>query len=227
MSVPASRMDDTRSSLLVRIKDNDGEAWLQIIRWIGPFLLRWCRLAKLQPADVEDVSQGILQSLWTHAASFRKDEPGRSFRGWVYTLTRNRIVDLQRQASPRGLPAMELPAAPDPSEGPELQRRAVSLVLEKIVADHADDPGFKSFYRTAVDGLTAPEVAAELGLKSWTVRHIIPQLKINTFRMIRNGNSLRVDINGTPANNAPIDSVRIGMTAGKVDGVVARFYGIK
>ncbi len=162
--------DDTRSRLLVRVKNNEPDAWLKLVKWIGPFIVRRCRRAGLQAADVEDVSQQVLQNIWTHLASFRKEEPGHSFRGWAYTLTRTRIADFRRQAPPRNLPGGDLPAMPDPSDATHLLQRAQFLVLQEILAQNANDPGFKAFYRTAVDGLTATAAGEELRMKAWTVR---------------------------------------------------------
>src|SRR5437868_2966054 len=53
--------DDTRSSLLLRVNNRDADAWLKLVKWIGPFILGWCRKARLQPADCDDVAQEVLQ----------------------------------------------------------------------------------------------------------------------------------------------------------------------
>jgi RNA polymerase sigma-70 factor (ECF subfamily) len=171
MSVPSrSPADDTSSSLLLRVKNSESDAWLQLVNWIGPSILGWCQRARLQPAEIDDVSQHVLQNIWAHLPSFRKDQPNHSFRGWVYTMTRNQIADLRRQSALRGLPQVELPVEPDASEAASLLQRAQAVVLQELVAQNAGDAGFKAFYRTAVDGLSASAAADELGLKEWTVR---------------------------------------------------------
>jgi RNA polymerase sigma-70 factor (ECF subfamily) len=162
--------DNTSSSLLARVNQRDANAWLQLVQWIGPFILRWCRQARLQPADCDNVGQEVLQRVWSRLSTFRKETPGQSFRGWVYTVTKNCIADLRRQGVQRPLTEMAMPAEPDPSEAGDFQSRAVRMVLQQVFARHAEDPGFRAFYRTAVDGLSAPEVARELGMKAWTVR---------------------------------------------------------
>jgi RNA polymerase sigma-70 factor, ECF subfamily len=167
---PAPAADETRSSLLLRVRDQDAEAWRQLVLWIGPFILRTCRKAGLQATDADDVSQSVLETVWSRLHTFRKDNPRDSFRGWVYTITRNRVIDFRRRPTPRPLPSVELPDTPDPAEAGELENRALSLILREAAVRHAADPGFKAFYRTAVDGLTAPQAAAELGLTAWAVR---------------------------------------------------------
>ncbi|HKI37012.1 MAG TPA: sigma-70 family RNA polymerase sigma factor [Gemmataceae bacterium] len=171
MSAPSPPADDTSSSLLARVKNHDADACVQLVQWIGPFILRWCQRARLQAADRDDVSQQVLKNIWSRLATFRKDKPNDSFRGWVYTITRNCILDLweRRRGAPHPLP-VELPAEADPSEARDLKRRALHLLIQEVIARHAGDSGFQAFYRTAVDGLSAVEAAQELGLSPDAVR---------------------------------------------------------
>ncbi len=106
MSDPARPDDDTSSSLLVRVKNRDPDACLRLVEWIGPFILSWCRRAGLQPADRDEVSQQALLNVWGRLAAFRKEKPGDSFRGWVYSITRSRILDLWVRAAGRPTPAV-------------------------------------------------------------------------------------------------------------------------
>jgi RNA polymerase sigma-70 factor (ECF subfamily) len=182
MSQPSPSADDTSSSLLARARQYDADAWLQLVKWIGPFVLNWCRRARLQAADCEDVSQQALANIWRRLGTFRKDSPGHSFRGWVYVITKNCIADLHerrrraqaadRLAAGRPLPepAVELPAEDDPAAAHSWKQRALQLLIRDVVAAHANDRGFRAFYRTAVDGLSAVAVAQELGLSADVVR---------------------------------------------------------
>ena len=175
-------VDDTSSSLLARVKNQNADAWLQLATWVGPYILGWCRRAGLQAADCDDVSQQVLTNVWHGLAKFRADQAGQSFRGWVYVITRNCVADLRerrrreqaldRLAVPRpaATPERELPAEDDPAAAPFWKRRALQLLLKEIITRHAEDRGFKAFYRTAVDGLTAPEVAGEIGMSADVVR---------------------------------------------------------
>jgi DNA-directed RNA polymerase specialized sigma24 family protein len=63
-----------------------------------------------------------------------------------------------------------LPAEADPAEAQDLKRRALHLLIQDIIAPHINDPGFKAFYRTAVDGLSAVQAAQELGASADMVR---------------------------------------------------------
>jgi RNA polymerase sigma-70 factor (ECF subfamily) len=182
MSQPSPPADDTSSSLLARVRKQDADAWLQLVKWIGPFILGWCRRARLQPADGEDVCQQVLTNVWRRLDTFRTELPGHSFRGWVYVITKNCIADLQEQrrralagerlasARPQAGPAAELPAEDDPAAAHDWKQRALQLLIQEVIALHANDRGFRAFYRTAVDGLSAVAAAQELGLSADVVR---------------------------------------------------------
>jgi RNA polymerase sigma-70 factor, ECF subfamily len=171
MSAPSPVDDDNSSSLLARAKNHDADACVQLVRWIGPFILRCCQRARLQAADRDDVSQQVLKTIWNRLATFRKDKPNDSFRGWVYTITRKCILDFwtQRRAAPHTLP-VELPAKADLSEAHDLKQRAIHLLIQDVIIRHAGAGGFQAFCRTAVDGLSAVEAAKELGLSPDAVR---------------------------------------------------------
>jgi RNA polymerase sigma-70 factor (ECF subfamily) len=172
MSVPTPpTTDDTSSSLLSRVKNQDADAFLQLVHWIGPFILRWCLRAGLQSADRDEVSQLVLIKLWRGLANFRKDRPDDSFRGWVFTITRNCICDwfARNKDTPHALPAAVL-ARTEPSDEQDLKRRAVHLIIRELITRHVGDRGFQAFRRTVVDGLSAVMVAEELGMSPDVVR---------------------------------------------------------
>jgi RNA polymerase sigma-70 factor (ECF subfamily) len=171
MSAPTPPPDDTRSSLLARARKQHPDAWQRLVRWIGPFILRWCRTARLQPADQDEVCQQVLLKVWGGLGGFRNKKPGDAFRGWVYTITRNCIADLiaRRRTEPGPLPLV-LPDVPDPAEAQDLKRRALHLLIQEAIGPAVNDRGFKAFYRTAVDGLSAVQAAGELGMSPDVVR---------------------------------------------------------
>ena len=164
-------MDQTSSSLLLRVKNQDADARVRLVQWIGPFILRWCRQFSLQSADQEEVTQQVLLNVWQHLDSFRKVNPKDSFRGWVYAITRNCVRDFKtrRQETPFRLPEQwESPS--DTSEDEELSQRALQLILDDALSEFQTDVGFQAFYQTAVNNRVASEVADDLGLSHASVR---------------------------------------------------------
>jgi RNA polymerase sigma-70 factor (ECF subfamily) len=166
-----SSEDGTSSSLLASVRSGSAAAWIKLARWIGPLILKWCRRAGLQSADGDEVAQQVLTNIWRRLETFRRDRPGDSFRGWVYVITRNCIRDLQAQhrRGPGPLPP-EVPVEADSADANELQRRALQILVQNAIARYVNDRGFKAFYRTAVDGLSAVEAGRELNLSPDVVR---------------------------------------------------------
>src|SRR2546421_9328981 len=82
----------TRASLLVRIRDgNDAEAWRQFVRLYAPVVYGFARKRGLQDADAADLMQEVFRSVAGAAGRLDYDPKRGSFRGWLYTVTRNKI----------------------------------------------------------------------------------------------------------------------------------------
>src|SRR5438105_13882640 len=84
----------TRASLLVRLRDgNDAEAWQQFVRLYAPVVYGFARKRGLQDADAADVMQDVLRSVAGAAVRLNYDPARGSFRGWLYTVSRNKIFN--------------------------------------------------------------------------------------------------------------------------------------
>ena len=83
----------TSSSLLARVKARDQDAWRRLVRLYGPLVDFWLRRGNLQPADARDVFQEVFKAVAEGIGNFRKDRPCDRFRGWLRTITRNKLAD--------------------------------------------------------------------------------------------------------------------------------------
>src|SRR5262245_56120301 len=81
------------TSLLVRVRALDPQAWQHLMALFEPVVHGWCRAAGLQPADAADVQQEVFQAVALNIGKFRRDRPGDSFRGWLWGITRNKLLD--------------------------------------------------------------------------------------------------------------------------------------
>src|SRR5436853_6854235 len=82
----------TPLSLLQKVRGRDQQAWNQLVDLYGPMVYDWCLRAGLQPADAADVGQDVFMPVARAIGEFRRDRPGDSFRGWLYTITRRKIM---------------------------------------------------------------------------------------------------------------------------------------
>jgi RNA polymerase sigma-70 factor (ECF subfamily) len=172
----------TSSSLLARLKAHDADAWDRLVTLYAPLVIHWCRQSDLQDQDAADVLQEVLQAMATHIDGFRRDKKGHTFRGWLRTITRNKVRDhfrrLKREPEgPGGTEAQlrlaQLPGPPAPDDetaaqaGPnrELFHRALALIRGEF-----EDRTWQAFWRTAVEGQPARDVAADLAMTPGAVR---------------------------------------------------------
>src|SRR5262249_62247129 len=56
-------------------------------------VLHWCGRWRLQDEDAADVFQEVFQAVARHIKSFRKQRAEDTFRGWLRTITRNKVHD--------------------------------------------------------------------------------------------------------------------------------------
>ena len=94
-------MHTTSFSLLERLRTpKAGEAWERFVDLYTPLLFYWSRQAGLQEADAADVVQETITSLFKLLPEFHY-QPGKSFRGWLFTMNRNKCRELQRKQKVR------------------------------------------------------------------------------------------------------------------------------
>ena len=93
---PDSQGSETSSSLLNRVNARDAVAWERLVDLYTPAVYCWCRKAGLSSADAADIGQEVFKSVARSIARFRHDRPSDSFRGWLRTITRNKIRDFYR-----------------------------------------------------------------------------------------------------------------------------------
>ena len=87
----------TSASLLRRARINDPEAWQRLVNSYSRRVYRWCRQARLQPADASNVAQEVFAIVARKLSTFQYREDGDSFRGWMRRITQNKIRDHFRQ----------------------------------------------------------------------------------------------------------------------------------
>ena len=166
----------------VRMDTEDQASWHQFMDIYRPLVTHWCRRINIKSTDTEDVCQDVFTSVLMSINRFRKEKESDTFRGWLRTITRCRVVDYLRRKT-HEVPAMrniDIDAEVAPLVEPEElsdsdneSRKASREVLRaavKAVQDRSDDNTWQAFIRTAVDDQNATEVANELGMSSDAVR---------------------------------------------------------
>jgi RNA polymerase sigma-70 factor (ECF subfamily) len=147
----------------------------------APLVFQWCRRRGLREPDAADVVQNVFQAVATHLEPFRKEVPGDTFRGWLRTITENKIRDHFRRTADEaeavgGTEAQQrlaqLPAAAD-AEGSGSARDWDTLYLRRVldvVRPEFEERTWQAFWRTAIDGAAPGDVAADLSMSAGAVR---------------------------------------------------------
>ena len=169
----------TRLSLLLRLGEpNDREARGRFIELYAPLLYRFFRRRTLQDADAADLTQDVLQVVAQRVKTFSHNGVRGAFRGWLYTIARNRLRHFLAQRQRTTAPASDgeaadlVEAAPAPDEAgiweQDYRRRVFAWASEQVRA-RVDPSTWQAFWQTAIEGRTGDEVAKSQGMSSGAV----------------------------------------------------------
>lgn len=185
------------SSLLQRIRAGEQDAWRRLVGLFGPVVYRWSREFGVQAADAADVVQEVFRTVAAHAERFHRDSKEDTFRGWLWTITRNKARDhfRTRRSQPSALGGtdaqehlLQVPEGsserlsgatyplPGKNETAELARRALEMIRAEF-----EDRTWQAFARTTLDRRSPAEVGEELGMSVAAVY----QAKSRVMRRIR------------------------------------------
>lgn len=196
----------TRQSLLVQIRDlnNDG-AWTQFVDAYAPLVYRYARRQGLQDADAADVTQDVLRSVVQTAGEFVYDPSRGRFRTWLYTVTRNKV--LNHLAKARHAPQVaaetdlwqQIEGAADSASGDasvwdrDYERRMFEWACQRV-RENFREATWQAFWMTAVEALPPQEVAQRLEMSVGAVyiakSRILAAMKDEVARLVgdENGN---------------------------------------
>ena len=189
----------TRASLLVRLKDGrDQEAWREFMQVYAPVVYGFARKRGLQDADAADVMQEVLRSVAAAAGRLEYDPKRGTFRGWLFTVTRNKLYNHLdgRRRHPRGSgdsgmqERLEEQAAPAEDGTDEwdraYERRLSALAMERVRGEFQEST-WRAFWLTAVDGKSAKEAGAAVSLSAGAVyvakSRVLARLRLEVARM--------------------------------------------
>lgn len=171
----------TSPSLLGRVLANEPAAWNRLVGLYAPLVWHWCRSCGLQEPDQADIFQDVFQAVALHIDQFHKSAHG-TFRGWLRTITRNKVCDLfrRRQREPLGAGGNDAQRWLNQVPGPELfhedsqaEMAAEQSLIQRamdLIREEFTERTWQAFWRTAVDEQSAVDVALDLGMSPGAVR---------------------------------------------------------
>lgn len=183
----------TSLTLVGRVQANDEAAWQRLVDLYGPLIFSWGCRGGLSTEDAADVMQEVFTSVAKAIRQFDPAARGR-FRGWLWTITRNKIRDHYRisETQARGGDsayrqltefAESLPEKWDDDASDVTRNEIRSLyhrALELIRTDFQQQT-WQAFWLSVVDEIPTDEVASRLGISVNGVR----QAKSRVLRRLR------------------------------------------
>lgn len=178
------------SALLASLARGDLEAFQAFYRRYAGKVLEYARQLSRDQDLSEDITQEVFTSVWTKAASFRADRG--DVAGWLYTMTRNKLIDHWRRTGDRRNPVTQVTSEELERSGNRGRgtRRDSSTMLPLIV--HQALAKVPEDQRQAIEmayfgGLTYEETAEQLELPVGTLKSRI-RTGLRAMRSLLGGN---------------------------------------
>jgi RNA polymerase sigma-70 factor (ECF subfamily) len=201
MDTPESVKVDTEddcslaSSIVEGLRRQDGMAWARLERLFRPVVGDWCRQKGVAQSDAEDLAQQVFLAVHKGIAQFRRERPGDSFKGWLWTITSHKIADFFRARGDQGIGGsenqillQEVPAnslgSCDSAESDVGRDRTAHILLRGVMTELEQEfeaTSWRCFRGMVIDGHSAQELARELGMTPKAVR----QAKFRVLNRLR------------------------------------------
>ncbi len=169
----------TSISLLERVKARDPEAWRRLIALYTPLIYGWCRQCGLQAEDAADIGQEVFSAVAGNRDSFHRDGPHASFRGWLWTITKNKVRDYFRRQKGKALAeggteahqwlAQVPEAEPDSTAAGAAPDNRLELRAVELARSGVEERTWRAFWLVTVEGQDPTTVAQSLGVTIQTV----------------------------------------------------------
>ena len=189
MAKPNSNDGDTSLSMLERARSRDSEAWKRLVELYSPLVFFWARRGGLASADAADLVQEVWQSVAGALSRFQCDEATGTFRGWLWTIARNKLNDhfRRREAEPAAAGGTDarkfietLPEQEAVDETGVQENQLLHRALAQIKPEF-EEKTWQAFWRMTVDSQSAADVGNELNLAA----NAVHQAKFRVLRRLR------------------------------------------
>ncbi|MCH7728224.1 MAG: sigma-70 family RNA polymerase sigma factor [Planctomycetes bacterium] len=172
--------ESTSLTLLARVQADEAEAWDRLVELYAPLVHYWCRRSDLSTEDTEDVFQDVFRSVAQKVSTFRKEKQSDSFRGWLRTITGNKIRDQFRRQAGKAVAKggtdaqFHLQAVPDPfqdtDDGEEQVIQQTVRQALNWIKDDFEEQTWQAFWKNQIEGQATDVIGEELGMTPAAVR---------------------------------------------------------
>lgn len=171
-------MSVTSATLLERLRDpRDTDAWGRLVALYAPLIRVWAERLNVRGADADDLVQEVMAVVVRRFPDFVHPERPGAFRGWLRAIAANcaRTMWKARKMNPTAPGGSDfgsyLARLEDPADNfaraweREHDLHVTRKLLERIKSDF-EPRTWELFGRFVLDGLSADEVASEVGVSA-------------------------------------------------------------
>ncbi len=178
---PAANDAEMRGYIAAIAMRQDTSAFADLYRYYAPRLKAYCLRQGMAAETAEELAQEALVSVWRRAATF--DPAKASVSTWMFTIVRNKRIDLLRRENRPELTAEDFEVLVEPERGAD-DTMAFAESADQMV--HALDllpPDqktvlLKAFYEEKSHSEIAAETGLPLGTVKSRIRLALTRLKI-------------------------------------------------
>lgn len=167
---------ETRVTLIAKMRDSgDEDAWSEFVQIYQPVVQRFIQRHGLQDADAAEVTQEVLIRVAKSIESWDRSHSRATFRGWLYTITRNIAIDflrkkrVERRRIQQGDVGLSDIADPNDQASKDLFHAELKKQIFNWAAAQIKERfkpiNWQAFWLTSVEGQSIDEVAKKLGLE--------------------------------------------------------------
>lgn len=161
--------DQTRASLLLRVRDSsDEQAWTEFYELYAPLLYRYARAQGLNHADAEEIRSQCCEALVRQIPTFEYDREKGGFKGWLRTMVARRVIDRLRKRREHQLESSDLRKLPNPEMAvdevweQQWRQQHLRFCVQSLRGQVTEDT-WTAFRLLVEEGLPVAEVCQRLG----------------------------------------------------------------
>src|SRR4051812_15293264 len=138
--------NSTSRSLLADARLSLPAAWERLVRLYAPLVASWCRRWGAREQDLVDILQEVFLSVAANLDRFRKERPTDTFRGWLFTISRNKFRDHLRNSTGE-------PAAVGGSDGVHRMQQILDPHADREWTDATEDALVDELLKSALESI--------------------------------------------------------------------------
>ena len=171
---------ETRESLINRLREShQDDVWTEFVQVYQPLIYNFAVSRGMQHSDALDIVQEVLSAVTNSIGRFKR-QPNGSFRGFLFRISRNLIVNRitrsQKHCGSGDSRVQEiLNQQPDRSCETSTQfdlhrKREVFRWAAEQVKERVTDLTWQGFWLTTIEGLSIKDAAKRLGKTNGAIR---------------------------------------------------------